>query len=250
MTIADRVRAALGRSVRRPETEHQRETARETGVALGLMHEAQGAGADATDEQRIFLAGAAAGMRAREAVLLGVPNRSQIEETELQMIRREMARLEGREDPAGQRPRLVPRAAVAATQRILGPIAASPLIAILAHPLTWIAVGLAALGIQTARLNNAKDDLREAREQAAQAVEDRDAWKGRAEAYATAVADARAVALATAEALEAERARAARAAALERRRQRDVQNVITGGSEPPAWSLRDDGDSPGPAAGN
>lgn len=235
---------ARGQS-RRPVTDYQRETARETGVALDLMSEAAGAGSAMTDEQRIFLAQSAAGMRARETVLLGIPNRSVAEESELQMIRREMARIEGR-------PVLEPRQeAPGRIRALLGPIAASPVLAILAHPVTWIVLGLGLIGVQTARLNNAKADLAEARDQVEQIEGERDAWKDRAEAYGQAVADARELARQTADALEAERARAARAAALERRRQRDVQSVLTGSPEPPAWSLRDDETiPPGPAAGN
>lgn len=230
---------------RRHVTDHQRETARETGVALDLMAEAAGAGADTTDEQRIFLAQSAVGMRAREAVLVGIPNRSVTEETELQMIRREMARIEGR-------PVLEPRQESSGGMRgLLGPLAATPALTILAHPVTWIVIGLGFIGIQTARLNSVKNDLAEAREQVDQIEGERDAWKDRAEAYGQAVADARQLARETADALEAERARAARAAAQERRRQRDVQNVLTDSPEPPAWSLRDDETVPiGPAPGN
>lgn len=87
---------------RRPVTEGQRVTASETETMLGLMHQANAAGDAMSDEQRLLLIQAAPGMRAREAVLLGIPNRSQIEENELHMIRREMARLEGRDTPPAQ----------------------------------------------------------------------------------------------------------------------------------------------------
>ena len=45
---------------------------------------------------------------------------------------------------------------------------------------------------------------------------------------------------ATADALTSEREARARAAARERRRVREIQNVLTGAPEPPAWRLRDD----------
>jgi hypothetical protein len=81
---------------RRRVTEGQEVTAQETRTMLGLMAQANSAGAAMTDEQRLMMIQAAPGMRAREAVLLSIPNRSSVEENELHMIRREMAALEGR----------------------------------------------------------------------------------------------------------------------------------------------------------
>jgi hypothetical protein len=74
---------------RRPVTTGHQETARETGVMLGLMADANAAGPEMSDEQRILLINAAPGMRKREAVLLNIPNRSTVEENELHMIRRD-----------------------------------------------------------------------------------------------------------------------------------------------------------------
>ncbi len=99
-----KVRDPLGR--RRHVTEGQEVTAQETRTMLGLMADANAAGASMTDEQRLMLIQAAPGMRAREAVLLGIPNRSTVEENELHMIRREMAALEGR--PVVQPQRFLP----------------------------------------------------------------------------------------------------------------------------------------------
>lgn len=82
---------------RRRVTEGQEVTAQETRTMLGLMAQANSAGAAMTDEQRLMMIQAAPGMRAREAVLLSIPNRSSVEENELHMIRREMAALEGRD---------------------------------------------------------------------------------------------------------------------------------------------------------
>lgn len=56
----------------------------------------------------------------------------------------------------------------------------------------------------------------------------------------SALAEAGEITRATAAALEAERAATARARARERRRVRDIQNVLAGSPEPPAWRLRDD----------
>jgi hypothetical protein len=98
------------------------------------------------------------------------------------------------------------------------------------------------LGFQSVRLESAKANLREARQTMEQAQDERDAWRERATEYAAAVTDARAVARQSADALEAERAAQARYAARERRRQREIQNVIADSPEPPAWSLRDSGE--------
>ena len=68
-----------------------------------------------------------------------------------------------------------------------------------------------------------------------------EAWQARSEEYRQALVDAANVARFAADALEAERAAQARAAARERRRNRDIQDVLTGSPEPPAWRLRDDG---------
>lgn len=228
---------------RRQVTAHQRETARETGAMLGLMAEANSAGAAMSDEQRMLLIRAAPGMRAREAVLLGIANRSVVEENELHMIRREMARIEGRDAPAGWEAR--PQA------RVSGFLA--PLAAIGGLRLWMVFAGLFALSggafaIQGAVLKHTAHERDEARHTARQNYEAAQRWEERAHAYEQATADAAQAARTTAAALEAERQRARRAAAREQRRQREVQSVLTGGP-PPAWSLRDDaaGESGAPA---
>lgn len=99
---------------------------------------------------------------------------------------------------------------------------------------------IAALGVQSARLDHAKNDLGDARRDLETAQRQREDWKARSAALAGAVADARALSTATAADLEAERARQARAAAVERRRQREIQDVLAGGGDAPAWRLRDD----------
>jgi hypothetical protein len=239
-----RVRRGWGRVVlrRRPATEGHRETARETGVMVGLMREARAA-PEPTVDQQIFLSQSAVGMRARAAVLLSIPNRSLIEERELEVINgwlaEEAARTAG--DSRGQ-PALVPRERPAFAP--LGLLGASPVASLLMSPAVWVAAAFAipasVAAVQTARLNHAKGELRETREDLALAQEQREAWRERAEQYAAAVTDARQTAQQTAEALEAERRRVARAAARERRRNAEIAAVLAGG-EPPAWSLRDDG---------
>jgi hypothetical protein len=196
---------------------------------LGLMADANAAGASMTDEQRLMLIQAAPGMRAREAVLLGIPNRSTVEENELHMIRREMAALEGR--PVVQPQRFLP-----AIPAVAG-FAVRPWMlwaGALLLSLTW---GLYS-DIRAGRAELQRDEatrLAEANRERAEA------WQERAEHYRTGLIDAAEVARQAADALEAERQRQARAAARERRRQREVQDVLTDSPNAPDWRLRDDG---------
>ena len=238
MNVIARVRQALHRG--RPETEGQRETARETGVMLGLMADATAAGGDMTDEQRMMLARAAPGMRAREAMLLQIPNRSLIEENELLMIRREMARIEGRDAPA--------------PTRIRGFMGAAP--ALLGGVKLWmiLTAGWALTGgwavLQMGLKERIEDQRDEARALARQNYAAAQRWQERAEEYREGLVDAAQVARHAADALEAERQRQARAAARERRRQREIQDVLTGSPDAPDWRLRNAGEAEGsgPAA--
>lgn len=221
---------------RRPVTEGHLDQERETEVSLGLMAAAVATPGGPSDEQRLFLASSAVGFRTRVGVLLGIPNRSLAEERELHMIERELAQIEGRDATPNAPVRIRP---------LLGTVgAANPLLGLAMNPMTWMVGALVASlglnGFTTARLNHAKHDLTETRSD----------LRNTEAALATArtvnerlVHDIRAADLQTRETaanLEAERARHARAAAVERRRQREIQNVLTG-RDPPAWSLRDDG---------
>lgn len=107
----------------------------------------------------------------------------------------------------------------------------------------WSGAMAAALSfgaVQSARLENVKEDLNDSRRDLAQAQDERQGWKERAEHYAAAVTDAREIARQNAAWLEAERRRQARAASEERRRQHEIQTILAGGGDAPAWSLRDD----------
>lgn len=242
--IGERVKARWDRlRGRRQVTAYQEETARETGAMLGLMAEANSAGAAMSDEQRLLMIRAAPGMRAREAMLLSIPNRSVVEENELHMIRREMAALEGRDAPAGWVSR--PRAAVTG---FLAPLAAMGGLRLWMVFAGLFALSGGAFAIQGAVLKHTAHERDEARHTARQNYEAAQRWEERAHAYEQATADAAAAARTTAAALETERRRAARAAARERVRQHEVQNVLTGG-DAPAWRLRDDAPEPGGAAG-
>lgn len=86
--------------VRAPGTPGQIAQEEETTVSLGLMEAAANAPGGPTDEQRIFLSQSAVGMRNRVGVLLGIPHRTLPQERELHMIQRELARIEGRAEPA------------------------------------------------------------------------------------------------------------------------------------------------------
>lgn len=99
------------------------------------------------------------------------------------------------------------------------------------------------LGFQSVRVGSLKVDLREAHEQTQAAEEAAQSWRERSEEYAQAVTDARQVAQQTADALDAERRARQRAAAADRRRQREIQDVLTNSPDAPSWSLRDDGTS-------
>lgn len=223
---------------RRPITPGQQETARETGVMLGLMSDASSAGPAMTDEQRILLIQAAPGMRAREAVLLAIPDRSIVQENELHMIRREMARIEGREEapqPTTQ------------VRGFLGPLAPASLALGAVRPWMLWTGAIAAVGVwgayndvRAGRLENERNEARATVESLEREVMEASAVR---DALADAVRDADELSRATAANLEAERARSARNRAIEQRRSRELRQVDAGGP-PPAWerSLRDAGD--------
>lgn len=242
---ARRVRRGWERVVlrRRPVTPGHEDNARETNVMLRLMREAQSEPTLSVDQQ-LMLSQSAVGMRQRAAVLLGIPNRSLVEERELVAINGWLAEEAARNAPA---PVIVPRQQ-SAPLGFLGPLAANPMAGILMSPVTWVAAAFAipaAFGaVQTARLNHAKHELTETRDDLERAIHERDDWHDRASRYAQAVTDARETAEATAQALNQERRRQAAAARRERERQRDVQNILAGSHEPPPWDERLRNDQP------
>lgn len=224
----------------------QQEQARETQASLGLMAQAESAGAEMTPEQQIFLSQAEHGMRERLSVLLGIPHRSLAQEREKVAIEQWLARdaapkLERRTD-GGWRPQRF--AGVAA-----GIVPLLPYIAIAGVFLSLTGWGSSVWnGWRADRLENRVERLTAERD--APCTQDeiegrtsRQACRTLGQAY-DALEEAGEIARAHAAALEAERAEQARYAARERRRQREIQNVLTGSSEPPAWGLRDSGDAP------
>lgn len=208
---------------------------RETETSLSLM-----ATASPDDPDQLRMASDIEhGAENRLAVLLGKPRLTLEEKRERDSIQAALAARRRGYEPA---PVLVPRERPAFAP--LGLLGASPVAGLLMSPVVWVAAAFAipaAFGaVQTARLNHAKADLEETREDLALAQEQREAWRERAEQYAAAVTDARATAEQTAQALNQERRRQAAAARRERERQRAIQDILSGSPEPPAWRLRDD----------
>ena len=208
---------------RRPVTPGQQETARETGVMLGLMSDASSAGPQMTDEQRILLIQAAPGMRAREAVLLGIPNRSTIEENELHMIRREMARIEGREEAPQPQTQV---------RGFLGPLAPAGMALGMVRPWMLWTGAIAAVGVwgayndvRAGRLENERNEARATVESLEREVMEASAQR---DALADAVASADAQSQQAAQTIEAERARRLRAER-EARRIRDAMEQARAG---------------------
>jgi hypothetical protein len=177
------------------------------------------------------------------ARLEGIYNRNRAQELLLAQLRRNVRRVDDMMGRRIMRPDTVGPRRMAAFAPTGGGLL-SGAAAFLSSRLWIVSVGAiltltALLGVQNARLNHAKRDLREARNDLATVQQQRDDWKQRTQAYAQAVGDAREESRIAAEALEAERRRQARAARAERERQREIQNVIAGSGDPPAWRLRD-----------
>lgn len=216
----------------------------QTQTSIGLMAQAATHG---DDEHRIQALQTEATLRARKAVLEGrrqTPGLSPEERWELESVNRGLDALLG---PVATPEALGPRrmADFGQVQRrgFLGPML-GPWGAILSSPIAWVAIAFAipaaGAAVQTARLNHAKAELTETRTERDEARSAVDLYREREEQYAGALASARETATQSAAALEAERARTARRAAIERRRQREIQDVIADSPEPPAWGLRDD----------
>tara|TARA_R110000868_G_scaffold300642_3_gene561092 strand:- start:4722 stop:5561 length:840 start_codon:yes stop_codon:yes gene_type:complete len=143
---------------------------RERRVSLSMME-----AADPADADQIRMASEIEhDAEARLTVLLGKPRLTLEEKRERDAIQ---AAIAGRRQGFGDAPPVLEaRTEPTRLARFLGPLAVSPALAILASPITWIVVGIGAFGIQTARLENAKDDLREARIEAERMENSRDAY--------------------------------------------------------------------------
>lgn len=213
------------------EEEAHAEQLRETQIALGLM-----ASADASDPDQLRMATEIEdGAEARLVVLLGKPRLSLAEKRERDDIQRRIterrqgfaSHLEQRAD-GGWKP-----------QGFAGLAAVS-----LVRPWMLWTAALAAVAmwggyndIRAGRAENQRDEAERAARSNAAAAE---SWRERANEYRLAVIDAAEVARLAAADLERERAARARAQQRERIRQREIQDVLSGSDDAPAWRLRDD----------
>jgi hypothetical protein len=212
------------------EQEAHAEQARETEITLGLM-----AGASPDDPDQVRMASEIEhGAENRLTVLLGKARLTMEEKGERDAIQAAIsARRQGFAVVGAP---AQPRRFLPALPAIAG-FALRPWMlwaGALLMALTW---GLYS-DIRAGRAELARD---EAESLARTNYERAEAWQRTANEYRQAVIDAANVARMAADALDAERAAQARAAARERRRNRDIQDVLTGSPEPPAWRLRDDG---------
>lgn len=133
------------------------EQLRETEISLSLM-----AGADTENPDQVRMASDIEdGAESRLTVLLGKARLTLAEKRERDAIQAAIAaRRQGFGDAP---PVLVERSTQTRMARFLAPLAASPALAILLSPWTWLVASLALVGLQTARLNNAKGDLQDVR---------------------------------------------------------------------------------------
>ena len=200
----------------------------ETRAAIAGMEKVAAAGP--TPEQQFWLNQHRAGMEDRLAVFEGKPRLTVEEMNERDAIE---THLYGAP---------LPRLGVSRVRGLLSPLATgAPWMAILASPVTWIAAGVAAFGVQTARLEHAKHDLETARHDIAVAIHNRDQWQHAYTEQGQLLEASRTQATQTSENLNRlERQRAASAAA-ERRRQHDAQSVLSGVGDPPDFGLHDAG---------
>lgn len=233
MTLLDRARQIItgARAYRfEGEQENHADQLRQTEVSLSMMATANGEDPDQTRMATEIEHDA----EARLTVLLGKPRLTLEEKRERDAIQAAIS--SRRQGFAGNV--LVPREDAETTpRRFLGAVAGIQLWQALA--VGW-AVTFGLLGVQTARVASLKGHEREMRQDLREAANTIDLYQTREAEYAAALTSAREQATETADALERERTRAARAAAAERRRQREIQDVLAHSPDPPAWSLRDD----------
>jgi hypothetical protein len=237
MNIVERARGFVDRTLAqaRPyrfegEQENHADLLRERRVSLSMME-----AADPENPDQIRMASEIEhDAEARLTVLLGKPRLTLEEKRERDAIQ---AAIQGRRQGFGDAPPvLVPRQGGVGPRRFLGAVAGVQLWHALA--VGW-AVTFGLLGVQSARVASLKGNEREMRQELREAANTIDHYQQREAQYDAALESAREQATETADALERERTRAARAAAAERRRQREIQDVLANSPEPPAWSLRD-----------
>lgn len=236
MTLLERARGLIDRTLAgaRPyrfpdEQANHADLLRERRVSLSMM---AGAEAENPDQQRMA-SEIEHDAEARLTVLLGKPQLTLEEKRERDAIQ---TALQQRRAGFGDAPVLVARTGGWTPPRLLGALGGIQLWQALA--VGW-AVTFGLLGVQTARVANAKHDLREMTDTARANAATAHRWEERANEYREGLVDAANVARHAADALEAERERQARAAARERRRNREVANVLARSPDAPEWSLHD-----------
>jgi hypothetical protein len=224
------------------EQANHAEQARTTQTSIGLLAMAAQHG---DDEHRIQALQTEATLVSRQVVLernradRGLTNE---ERGELASIQRSLTLLHPPASPQAYGPRpLANFGPVGVATSFLGGV---PWLAFLGSPITWIAVGLAAFGVQTARITHLHHDLDGARQAARQNYRAAHDWHERSEHYRQGLIDAAEVAHLASTALTAERAAEARARAREQRRTHEIANVLAHAPEPPDWRLRDDPAAP------
>lgn len=227
----DRVTAGARAYRFESERENHESQLRETQTSLSMMASAS------DDPDQIRMASEIEdGAEARLSVLLGKAQLTLPEKRERDAIQ---AALQARRASFDGPPVLVRREAPAGPAKLLGAAAAHPVVAVLLSPWAWlVAVGAFAflqMGLKE-RIEDQRDEARAAAQANRMAAE---RWQERAEEYRQGLEDAANVARHAAAALDAERAAQARAAARERRRNRAIQDVLTGSPEPPEWRLRE-----------
>jgi len=156
------------------EREAHAEQLRETQVSLSMMATAS------EDPDHVRMASEIEhGAENQLAVLLGKPRLTLEEKRTRDAIQAALGRRRQGFGPT------VSKTETVAPRRFLGALTASPALAILLSPVTWLIALAALLGVQTLRLNHAKGDLHDARADLAAMEDSRDA-------YARTLADERA----------------------------------------------------------
>lgn len=232
MTLLDRARQIItgARAYRfEGEQENHADLLRERRVSLSMMETA-----DAEDPDQTRMATEIEhDAEARLTVLLGKPRLTLEEKRERDAIQAAIsARRQGFSGNV-----LVPREGVeTGPKRFLGAIGGIQLWQALA--VGW-AVTFGLLGVQTARVASLKGDVREMADTARENAATAHRWQERAEEYREGLIDAAGVAREAANALEAERLANVRRAERERRRNREVANVLARSPDAPEWRLRE-----------
>lgn len=138
------------------ERENHADLLRERRVSLSMM-----AGADPENPDQIRMASEIEhDAEARLSVLLGKPQLTLEEKRERDDIQRA---LQARRQSFDAAPVLVAREGETRPSRFLGAVAAHPVAALLLSPWTWLVISLGLLGLQTGRIGNLQDDVRDAR---------------------------------------------------------------------------------------